>query len=67
MYEIGGYLQNLEYILYGKRDQMCLGSLKLRILRTSAVKRSASNKGSKSSRQSSLGLDIQVGNGMAFS
>lgn len=46
---------------------MCLGSLKLKILRTSAVKRSASNKGSKSSRQSSLGLDIQVGSGIAFS
>lgn len=46
---------------------MCLGSLKLKILRTSAVKRNASNNGNKSKRQSSLGFEIQVGNGIAFS
>jgi hypothetical protein len=43
------------------------GSLILRMLRTSAVNLSASNKGNKSNKQSSFGLDIQVGNGIALS
>lgn len=37
------------------------------MLRTSAVKRSASKSGNKSSKQSSFGLDIHVGKGIALS